>query len=159
MDRLTPKQQAFCDYYIEIGNATESAIKAGYKEKTARFIGAENLTKPNIREYMDARIAEKASERIAKQDEVLEHLTRVMRREEKEYAVVTLRTKRVWYEDGKRNEEETEHAEIVEIPTRISDTNKAAELLGKRYALWIEKQQLEGNLGIIEVKPPPDWND
>ncbi|WP_180235255.1 terminase small subunit, partial [Bacillus cereus] len=29
--KLTPKQQAFCDYYIEIGNATEAAKKAGYK--------------------------------------------------------------------------------------------------------------------------------
>ena len=35
---LTPKQKAFADYYIELGNATEAAIKAGYNEKTARFI-------------------------------------------------------------------------------------------------------------------------
>ena len=49
--KLTPKQQAFCDYYIASGNATEAAIKAGYSEKTARVVGCENLTKPNIREY------------------------------------------------------------------------------------------------------------
>jgi phage terminase small subunit len=44
--KLTEKQKRFCDYYIETGNATEAAIRAGYSNKTARFIGAENLTKP-----------------------------------------------------------------------------------------------------------------
>ncbi len=43
--KLTPKQKAFADYYIQTGNATEAAIKAGYSKKTARFIGNENLTK------------------------------------------------------------------------------------------------------------------
>lgn len=159
MDKLTPKQQAFCDYYIETGNATEAAKKAGYKAKTAKEVGYENLTKPHLKEYIDARLDAKESDRIAKQDEVLQHLTRVMRREEKDYTVVTLRTKRTWYEDGKRHEEETEQAEIIELPTRVSDTNKAAELLGKRYMLWIEQQRIEGNLAVIAVKPPADWDE
>lgn len=29
--KLTPKQKAFADYYIECGNATEAARKAGYQ--------------------------------------------------------------------------------------------------------------------------------
>ena len=157
--KLTPKQKLFCDHYIESGNATDAAIKAGYSKKTAYSIGEENLRKPELLSYIDERVATKESALIAKQDEVLQHLTRVMRREEKEYAVVTLRTKKVWYEDGKRNEEETEKAEVVELPTRVSDTNKAAELLGKRYMLWVEKQQIEGNLGLIKVKPPDDWDE
>ena len=45
---LTEKQKRFCDYYIEDPNATQAAIRAGYSKKTARFIGNENLTKPNI---------------------------------------------------------------------------------------------------------------
>ena len=51
---LTPKQQAFADYYIQTGNATESAIKAGYSKKTAKEMGCENLTKPHISEYIEA---------------------------------------------------------------------------------------------------------
>ena len=40
--KLTPKQQAFADYYIELGNATESALKAGYSKRTAKETGYEN---------------------------------------------------------------------------------------------------------------------
>lgn len=47
-EKLSGKQDAFVKAYILNQNASEAAIKAGYSEKTARFIGAENLTKPNI---------------------------------------------------------------------------------------------------------------
>lgn len=77
--KLTPKQQAFCDYYLETGNATESAKRAGYSEKTAHAIGDENLRKPEIQAYIQERLASKESARIATQDEVLEFLTTQMR--------------------------------------------------------------------------------
>jgi phage terminase small subunit len=48
MPKLTPKQQRFVDEYLIDGNATQAAIRAGYSAKTARAIGAENLTKPDI---------------------------------------------------------------------------------------------------------------
>ena len=48
--KLNARQKSFCEYYVVSGNATEAAIKAGYKEKNARFIGSENLTKANIKE-------------------------------------------------------------------------------------------------------------
>ena len=60
--KLTPKQQAFADYYITSGNATESAKKAGYSEKTAYIIGFENLKKPNIKHYLEKEM-EKVAER------------------------------------------------------------------------------------------------
>ena len=43
---MTPKQEKFCEYYIQEQNATTAAIKAGYSKKTAKAIGAENLSKP-----------------------------------------------------------------------------------------------------------------
>ena len=86
---LTPKQKAFADYYIETGNATEAAIKAGYSKKTARVIGQENLTKPAIKTYIDETMEKLADKRIAKAEEVLEYLTRVIRGEETEQVVVT----------------------------------------------------------------------
>lgn len=49
---LTYKQKKFCEYYIVSHNATESAIKAGYSEKTAYSIGNENLKKPEIKKYL-----------------------------------------------------------------------------------------------------------
>ena len=77
-NKLTEKQKRFIDYYIETANATESAKRAGYSSKTAKNIGAENLTKLN---YF---IQELEDNRIASQEEVLQYLTKVMRGEEKD---------------------------------------------------------------------------
>ena len=81
---LTPKQKAFADYYLETGNATEAARRAGYSEDTARQIGAENLTKPAIVAYIEERTDKIKSDRIATIDEVLSFYTKVMRGEEKD---------------------------------------------------------------------------
>jgi phage terminase small subunit len=49
---LTEKQKAFCRYYVFDWNGTQSAIKAGYSEKTAYSIASENLRKPEIQAYI-----------------------------------------------------------------------------------------------------------
>jgi phage terminase small subunit len=49
---LTPKQKKFADLYLQSLNANQSAIKAGYSAKSAREIGSDNLTKPNIAKYI-----------------------------------------------------------------------------------------------------------
>lgn len=82
--KLTPKQKAFCDYYIQTGNASEAARKAGYSEKTAPFIGSENLKKPKISAYIAERLAEADKKRIADADEVMQFYTSVLRGEVKD---------------------------------------------------------------------------
>ena len=77
--KLTEKQKRFADYYVKTGNATQSAIKAGYSKNTARFIGNENLTKPNIAEYIKVRNKKLESERIADMTEVKEFWSKVLR--------------------------------------------------------------------------------
>lgn len=79
MKRLTIKQQRFADEYIISGNATDAARKAGYAEKTARSIGNENLTKPDILTYIKERTAELESKKIATMKEVREFWTETMR--------------------------------------------------------------------------------
>ena len=81
---LTPKQKAFADYYIECGNSTEAARKAGYSEKASRFIGSENLTKPNISAYIAERMQAQNEARVASADEVLQFFSSVMRGEVKD---------------------------------------------------------------------------
>lgn len=83
-DGLTPKQKAFADYYIELGNATEAAKKAGYKAKSARQIGTENLSKPSISAYIAERQKQIEDSRIADVTEVLRFFSSVMRNEEKD---------------------------------------------------------------------------
>jgi phage terminase small subunit len=145
---LTAKQQRFCDEYLIDLNATQAAIRAGYSEKTAAVIAAENLRKPYIAEYIEKRMAEKEDALIAKQDEVMKYLTSVMRRELPEHVVVTLAEEKSYYaqdEDGKmrKRTEKKEFPEVVKIPPRLSDANKAAELLGKAYAIFTDRVESE----------------
>lgn len=81
---LTPKQKAFADYYIELGNASEAARKAGYSEKTADRIGHENLKKLEVSAYIAERQGEIDSDRICSLAEIQEFRSRVIRGEEKD---------------------------------------------------------------------------
>jgi phage terminase small subunit len=133
MEKMTAKQQRFCDEYLIDLNATQAAIRAGYSKKTATVIGAENLTKPYIKEYIEKRMAEKESELIADQNEVLKYLTAVMRGKEKDERMV-------FGKDG------VETAEIRNQENQM----RAAELLGKRYGLYTDKvnETVDMNLNI-----------
>lgn len=79
--RLTTKQRLFADEYIKSGNATQSALKAGYSPKTVRSIGQENLTKPDIKAYIDAKMAEIESHKIADAKEAMQAITAIARGE------------------------------------------------------------------------------
>lgn len=133
MSRLTEKQKRFADVYVETGNATEAARRAGYRGKNLNRIASENLSKLVIREYIDRLIAEKDAKRIAKQDEILEFLTKVLRGEETEQIPLGLGM-------GEQR--------LAEKELDAKDRIKAAELLGKRFGMWIDKQQLEANVGV-----------
>ena len=81
---LTLKQKAFADYYIECGNATEAAKRAGYKDSSARQIGAENLSKPSISAYIAERQKQIDDSRIASAAEVQRFYSAVLRGEIKD---------------------------------------------------------------------------
>ena len=85
--KLTVKQQKFCDEYIKSGNATEAALKAGYRSRTAYSIGNENLKKPELKKYIEEKIKEIESAKLATAKETLEYLTSVMRGEQTETVV------------------------------------------------------------------------
>lgn len=81
-NNLTVKEQKFCDYYLQNGNATESAKKSGYSEKTAAAIGFELLRKPKIKKYIDEQRQKLHNESIAKADEILRFWSDVLRCED-----------------------------------------------------------------------------
>ena len=81
---LSPKQQAFADYYIECGNATEAAKRAGYSEKSAGTNAGKLLKNTNITEYIAIRMAEQSEKRVADANEVMRFYTAVMRGEVKD---------------------------------------------------------------------------
>lgn len=82
--KLTLKQKKFCEEYIKSGNATEAARNAGYRAKSARAIGAENLTKPAIADYIRQRLNELDAKMVADANEILKFYTSVMRGEVKD---------------------------------------------------------------------------
>ncbi|MDI9497269.1 MAG: terminase small subunit [Bacillota bacterium] len=135
MKKLTIKQQRFVDEYLICGNATEAARRAGYKHPNPT--GSENLAKPSIRERIDQRIAEKEEASIAKQDEVLKYLTSLMRGEQQEETLI-----------GTGGGEQT----ITSIDVSARERLRAAELLGRRYRLFTDRQEMTGDMALrIEV--------
>jgi phage terminase small subunit len=137
--KLTVKQRAFVDYYIETLNATEAARLAGYSENTASAIGFENLRKPKIKNKIDERLEELESERIADATEVMKYLSSVCRGETTEETVVVESTG-----------DFTSKARIVEKRPSVRDRLKAAELLGKRYSLFTENIQINDIPVIVD---------
>ena len=113
---LTPKQRAFADYYIECGNATEAARKAGYKGNniTLGAVGAENLKKPQIAGYIAEIVKPNEKKRIADAEEVIEFYTAVMRGEIKDQ---------------------------FGLDASLSDRLKAGDSLMKRYAAAADKNK------------------
>lgn len=136
--KLTNRQKAFADYYIELGNATEAARRAGYKGKNINKIASENLAKLDIKQYIDERMAVIESERIAKAEEVLQYLTRVLRGEETEQVVVVESTGDFMSE-----------ARLINKELSAKDKLRAAELLGKRYRLFVDKVEADVTQTVV----------
>ena len=78
--KLTHKQKAFADYYIASGNAGQSYLDAGYKSSTmnSAYASATRLLRNvNIKAYVEQQMLSKDTERVMKQDELLERYTRL----------------------------------------------------------------------------------
>lgn len=146
--KLTQKQRLFADEYIKSGNATQSAIKAGYSPKTVRSIGQENLTKPDIKAYIDAKMAEIESHKIADAKEVLQYLTRVLRGEEAEEIPDNV------------------NGGTIKRPPLIKDRTVAAREIMKRYPLddpmvaaQLKKLQAEADTAVWKRDELTGQND
>ena len=88
MAKLTNKQLKFCDEYIKSGNATKSAVAAGYSKKTAYSMPNQLLKKLEVKQYIKAQMDEIKSAKIADATEILELLSRIARGEELEEITV-----------------------------------------------------------------------
>ena len=80
-DKLTVKEKAFIDSFVECKNATQAVIEAGYKNKNPRVLGSALLSKRHISEEISYRLKAMESARIATATEVLQFYTSVMRGE------------------------------------------------------------------------------
>lgn len=139
--KLTPKQQRFVDEYLIDLNATQAAIRAGYSAKTARQIGEENLSKPDIMREIQAALKERQERTELSAVEVINDLRELRdmcmgRRPVK----VSVKSKD---DDGNTVYDEQE---ITQFDPQ--GANKSLELLGKHLSLFTEK--MEVNVGVQE---------
>lgn len=145
--KLTIKQKKFADEYIISGNATEAAIKAGYREKYAATNTDKLLKNTNIKSYIDERLKELEDKQIAKQDEVLRYLTSVVRGESRSALVVI---------EGEGDG--VSSARLINKPPDEKEKLKAAELLGKRYKLFTDKVELDAEIDM-DLNIKVDYGD
>lgn len=132
MQKLTVKQQKFADEYIISGNATQAALKAGYSKKTAKQMGAENLSKPYLVSYIDTQLKKLHDEKVDSQEQIMEFLSSVRRGEVTE----SVATAKGVYDN---------------VPVAARDRIRAAELIGKRYAMWTDKQDLTATINPVQI--------
>ncbi len=125
---MNKKHRDFADHYIELANTEKAALKAGYSQSYARSRAYELLDHPGVKEYIDEQMERISSEKIVQSNEILIHLSSVLRGEA--VAPVLIGTG-----GGKQ--------EVVMLPPSAAERLKAAELLGKRYMMWTEKHQIE----------------
>lgn len=130
---MTEKQSRFVEHYLQTANASEAARQAGYSEKTAYSIGSENLRKPEVAAAIDERLKQMASERIADTEEVLEHLTAVLRGEVKETIV-------------------TQSGKSFVVPVREFDRLAAAEKLLRVSGAYRDKLDVKIDSGQLFIQ-------
>ena len=141
---MTEKQKLFADEYIISLNATQ-AYKKAYpnvkKDSVARANGSRLLANANVKAYIDEQLEKLKSERVADQQEVLEFLTAVMRGEITEPLLVL---------DGDG------YQKVMDAKPNVSTRKSAAVDLGKRYGLFIDRQEITQKTIDIKVG---DWDD
>lgn len=121
VEKLNIRQQNFANYYLECGNASEAAKRAGYKEKYAATNADKLLKNTKIQNYMEERLKEIESRRIATIEEVMQFYTSVMRGEIKDQ---------------------------FDLDAPLSERTKAATELAKRFN---ERRRLELELARLEA--------
>jgi len=141
MQKLTPKQEKFCLEYIKTGFTGQAYVNAGYKAKSkviAEANGRRLLGKEYIKNRINDIMAGLQSKEIADATEVLKYLTKGMRMELEEEVVVIEGSG-----DG------CSEARKIKKQISIKDSNKCAELLGKRYRLFIDKIEADVNQVVV----------
>ena len=163
MAKLTAKQKKFVEEYLIDLNATQAAIRAGYSTESAKEIGCENLTKPNVKNEIDKAMAERSRRTGINQDRVLRELAKIafvnpndvinfrdatvkMTSEENLAAIASIKVKEMPGEYGNATEREV----------KLYDKLRALDLLGRHLGMFKDKIEINGDMGVKIVDDIPD---
>ncbi len=151
--KLTPKQSLFVKEYLVDLNATQAAIRAGYSQKTAGSVGAENLTKPEIASAVQEEMDKRSERTEITSDYVLNTIVDTLERCRQVRPVLNRKGEHIYVEtpDG-----EDAPAFTFE-PMAVL---RGCELLGKHLKLFTDKTEISGpdgaplDLTVNFVSPP-----
>ena len=154
---MPKKEKRFCEEYLIDLNATQAAIRAGYSPDTAKAIGCENLTKPDIRAHIDRVMAERSRRTGVNADRVVQELAKIAFVNATD--VIDPKTATV-KEDALP--EDTAAIQSVKVKTfgedglereiKMADKLKALEMLGRHLGMFKDKLELSGGLDIEKTK-------
>ena len=160
MTKLTDKQKKFIDEYLVDLNATQAAIRAGYKEKAAYRTGAENLRKPQIQEEIQKRMEERQKRTEITQDMVLQELAAIAFARATDYVSVMGGMVQVKDTDQLSDSQIAAIAGIKEtqngIEVKLGSKEKTLELLGRHLGMWNDKLDVSGDM---DMKIVVDYGD
>lgn len=171
---LTNKQELFVQEYLVDLNAAQAAIRAGYSEKTARAIGHENLTKPNIESALQAAMAKRADETGITAEKVLRELALLGMSSVADYQV----SDEGGFEAASGVEEDKQDAimravssvrhkirttpdgnVVREVEFKLWDKPAALKMLGQHLSMFIERKEISGPGGGPIKVAPEDLDD
>ena len=154
---MTKKQKRFVEEYLVDLNATQAAIRAGYSPQTARDIGCENLTKPNIQNAIATAMADRSRRTGINQDRVIQEIAKlaflnpvdVIDMDEATIKDEANRDDTACIASVKVKVIPGEGGNITEREVKTYDKLKALELLGKHLGMFTDKLKMEGNLPVV----------
>ncbi|HJC48035.1 MAG TPA: terminase small subunit [Candidatus Lachnoclostridium pullistercoris] len=154
---MTQKQKRFIEEYLIDLNATQAAIRAGYSPDTAKSIGSENLTKPDIQARIARAMAERSRRTGVNADRVVMELAKIAFVNANDVIDPDTATVR-----SDALPEDTAAIQSVKVKTfgedglereiKMADKLKALELLGRHLGMFKDKVELSGALETEKTK-------
>ena len=149
---MTDKQRRFVEEYLIDLNATQAAIRAGYSPDTAKEIGCENLTKPNISKAVAKAMAERSRRTGISQDRVIEELAKiafmnaadVINTDDASILEEASREDLSCIQSVKVKQSDGEKGSLIEREIKLADKLRALELLGKHLGMFKDKLEITG---------------
>lgn len=154
---MARKQKRFVEEYLIDLNAAKAANRAGYSSRTAKQIGQENLTKPDLQAAIDRAMAERSRRTGINQDRVIDELARIAlvnpadvvdansaavkadASREDTACIAGVRIRTLVTKDGP----------VVEREVKFYDKVRALELLGKHLGLFTDRVKLESLVPVV----------
>lgn len=139
MTELSLRQKKFADEYIISGNATKSAIEAGYSKKTAESIGSRLLRNVKVSEYISKRAQEVFEERAMSVAEALAISASIARGEIQQGQ--TKKNVKVYV--GDRLEEETVTETEYQFTPTIEERQRSLDHILKVNGAYLDRKEID----------------